>query len=87
MSLKRREESDQHKSGTSAKGPGRAEVCGESGLGQGVYFLGLKIHFSNYNQTLRVREITEADGEGAGEADWPLSREPNARLNPRTLKS
>jgi len=32
-----------------------------------------------------VREGTQAGGVGKGEASLPLSREPNAGLDPRTL--
>ena len=32
-----------------------------------------------------AREETQAGGVGKGEAGFPLSREPDAGLNPRTL--
>jgi len=34
-----------------------------------------------------VREGTQAGGGGEGEAGFPLSREPNVGLDPRTLGS
>ena len=34
-----------------------------------------------------VRERTQAGGVGEGEAGFPLSREPDAGLDPRTLGS
>lgn len=34
---------------------------------------------------MRVREITEGNGEGG--ADWPLSKEPDDGLDPRILTS
>jgi len=34
-----------------------------------------------------VREGTQAGGVGEGEADSPLSRDPDAGLDPRTLGS
>jgi len=34
-----------------------------------------------------VREGTQAGGVGEGEAGFPLSREPDAGLDPRTLGS
>jgi len=34
-----------------------------------------------------VREVTQAGGEGEGEAGLPPSREPDVGLDPRTLRS
>jgi len=45
----------------------------------------LKILFICLTERETVREGTQAGGVGEGEAGFPLSREPNAGLDPRTL--
>ena len=61
----------------------------------GALLSGLKLHFLEVfffffffkiftYLTERERQSTEAGGEAEGEADSPLSREPNAELDPRT---
>jgi len=44
----------------------------------------LKILFIYLTERDTAREGTQAGGVGEGEAGFPLSREPNAGLDPRT---
>ena len=48
-------------------------------------FFFLKILFIYLTVKETAREGTQAGGVGEGEAGFPLSREPNAMLDPRTL--
>ena len=50
-----------------------------------LYFL--KILFIYLTERDTAREGTQAGRVGEGEADFPLSRDPYAGLNPRTLGS
>ena len=49
-----------------------------------IYFLKDLIYLTERDT---VREGTQAGGVGEGEVGFPLSREPNAGLDPRTLGS
>lgn len=45
------------------------------------------LFFLNKDVFIYLREKENTEDEGKGEADFPLSREPDAELNPRTLGS
>ena len=64
------------------------------GLSMGIFFLSLSFFLFFFldfiNLFVRERERASTAGgaaEGEGEAGSPLSKEPNARLDPRTLES
>ena len=52
-----------------------------------IYLFFLKILFIYLTGRDTAREGTQARGVGEGEAGFPLSREPDAGLDPRTLGS
>ena len=58
-----------------------------SDLVNSFFFFFLKILFIYLTERDPVREGTQAGGAGEGEAGFPLSREPDVGLNPRTLSS